>query len=105
LYPKKISGKTYWQLREMARVDGKPKMVSERYLGTAAEVAAAMQAREAAMLPERTRHLAFGMWPLAGGCWKSWRGRGHRRGGRGPAGRAPAAGGGLPGTGGAEPAR
>jgi transposase len=60
LYPKKISGKTYWYLREMARVDGKPKMVSERYLGTAAEIAAAMEAREAAALPERTRHLAFG---------------------------------------------
>jgi len=60
LYPKKISGKTYWYLREMARVDGKPKMVSERYLGTAAGIAAAMQARESAMLPERTRHLAFG---------------------------------------------
>jgi transposase len=60
LYPKKISGKTYWYLREMARVDGKPKMVSERYLGTAADIAAAMQAREAAMVPERTRHLAFG---------------------------------------------
>ena len=60
LYPKKISGKTYWYLREMARVDGKPKMVSERYLGTAADIAAAMQARESAMLPGRTRHLAFG---------------------------------------------
>src|ERR1039457_7084334 len=60
LYPKKISGKTYWYLREMARVDGKPKMVSERYLGTAAEIAAAMGARDAAALPERTRHLAFG---------------------------------------------
>ena len=60
LYPKKISGKTYWYLREMARVDGKPKMVSERYLGTAAEIAAAVQAREAAVRPERTRHLAFG---------------------------------------------
>src|SRR6266700_837242 len=60
LYPKKFGGKTYWYLREMARVDGKPKMVSERYLGTAAGIAAAMQAREAAMLPERTRHLAFG---------------------------------------------
>jgi transposase len=60
LYPKKISGKTYWYLREMARADGKPKMVSERYLGTAADIAAAMQARESAMLPERTRHLAFG---------------------------------------------
>ena len=60
LYPKKISGKTYWYLREMARVDGKPKMVSERYLGTAAEIAAAVEGREAAALPERTRHLAFG---------------------------------------------
>ena len=39
---KKISGKTYWYLREMARVDGKPKMVSERYLGTAEEIAAAV---------------------------------------------------------------
>ena len=60
LYPKKIGGKTYWYLREMARVDGKPKMVSERYLGTAAEIAAAVEGREAAGLPERTRHLAFG---------------------------------------------
>src|ERR1035437_6226773 len=57
LYPKKISGKTYWYLREMARVDGKPKMVSERYLGTAAEIAAAVEARQAAALPERTRQL------------------------------------------------
>src|SRR6266567_2095625 len=60
LYPKKISGKTYWYLREMARVDGKPKMVSERYLGTAADIAAAIGARETATLPKRTRHLAFG---------------------------------------------
>jgi len=60
LYPKKIGGKTYWYLREMARVDGKPKMVSERYLGTAADIAAAVEGREAAALPERTRHLAFG---------------------------------------------
>src|SRR6266567_7778752 len=60
LYPKKVSGKTYWYLREMGRVGGKPKMVSERYLGTAADIAAAMQGSDAAMLPERTRHLAFG---------------------------------------------
>jgi len=70
LYPKKVSGKTYWYLREMARVDGKPKMVSERYLGTAAEIAAAVEARETAVLPERTRHLAFGdvaaAWALLG---------------------------------------
>src|SRR5215207_8005813 len=44
----------------MDRVVDKPKMVSERYLGTAADIAAAMQAREAGMLPERTRHLGFG---------------------------------------------
>ena len=60
LYPKKISGKTYWYLREMARVDGRPKMVSERYVGTAADIEALLDAREAAALPERTRHLAFG---------------------------------------------
>ena len=60
LYPKKIGGKTYWYLREMARVDGKPKMVSERYLGSAAEIEALLDAREAAVLPQRTRHLAFG---------------------------------------------
>src|ERR1039457_4693027 len=44
----------------MGRVDGKPKMISERYLGTAADIAAAMETRGAAALPERTRHLAFG---------------------------------------------
>src|SRR6266568_1827192 len=60
LYPKKIGGKTYWYLREMARVDGRPQMVSERYLGTAAEIEALLDAREAAVMPERTRHLAFG---------------------------------------------
>ncbi len=60
LYPKTIGGKTYWYLREMARVDGKPKMVSERYLGTAAEIEAMLDAREAAVMPQRTRHLAFG---------------------------------------------
>jgi transposase len=60
LYPKKVSGKTYWYLREMARVDGKPKMVSERYLGSAAEISALLDAREQQMLPDRTRHLAFG---------------------------------------------
>jgi transposase len=60
LYPKKSGGKTYWYLREMARVDGKPKMVSERYLGTAADIEALLDAREAAVLPERTRRQAFG---------------------------------------------
>ena len=60
LYKKVISGKPYWYLREMGWVDGKPKMVSERYVGTAADIEALLDAREAQMLPERTRHLDFG---------------------------------------------
>src|SRR5665213_1462067 len=55
---KKISGQTYYYLREMARVGGKPKMVSERYLGKASDIEAAMAG--ATVEPERTRHLAFG---------------------------------------------
>jgi transposase len=60
LYKKMISGKPYWYLREMARVDGKPKMVSERYLGSGADIEALLDAREGAAAPERTRHLDFG---------------------------------------------
>ncbi len=55
---KKFGGQTYYYLREMARVGGKPKMVSERYLGKAADIEAAMAG--ATVEPERTRHLAFG---------------------------------------------
>ena len=55
---KKVNGQTYYYLREMARVGGKPKMVSERYLGKATDIEAAMDGAE--MVPERTRHLAFG---------------------------------------------
>ncbi len=60
LYKKVINGKPYWYLREMAWVAGKPKMVSERYLGSGAEVGALLDAREVAVMPERTRHLGFG---------------------------------------------
>jgi transposase len=60
LYKKVVSGKPYWYLREMGWAAGKPKLVSERYLGTAADIEALLDAREAAVLPERTRHLAFG---------------------------------------------
>ena len=70
LYAKKVNGGTYYYLREMARVDGKPKRVSERYPGTAAEIEAAMAAREQALLPERVRHLPFGdvaaVWDVLG---------------------------------------
>src|SRR5665811_1638404 len=60
LYKKTIHGKPYWYLREMGWVDGKPKMVSERYLGTAAEVEALLDTREQHVVPERCRHLDFG---------------------------------------------
>src|ERR1035438_1640465 len=60
LYKRVISGKPYWYLREMGWVDGKPRMISERYLGSAADIEALLDAREAAALPGRTRHLAFG---------------------------------------------
>jgi transposase len=60
LYKKVISGRPYWYLREMGWVDGKPKMISERYLGSAADIEALLDAREAAVLPGRTRHLGFG---------------------------------------------
>jgi transposase len=60
LYKKVISGRPYWYLREMGWVNGKPKLVSERYLGTAAEIAALLDTREQAIMPERTRHLGFG---------------------------------------------
>lgn len=58
LIGKRIGGQTYYYLREVARVGGKPKIVSQRYLGKAEDIAAAMAG--AAVAPERTRHLAFG---------------------------------------------
>jgi transposase len=58
VHGKVVGGQTYYYLREVARVRGKVKVVSQRYLGKAEDIAAAMDG--AASLPERTRHLAFG---------------------------------------------
>jgi len=55
---KTIKGQTYYYLREVARVGGKPKVVSQRYLGKAADIEAAVDG--ATVVPDRTRHLAFG---------------------------------------------
>ena len=38
---KTIKGQTYYYLREVARVGGKPKVISQRYLGKAADIEAA----------------------------------------------------------------
>ena len=56
---KKQGGKTYYYLAESARVDGKPRIVSQRYLGAAEEIAARLS-EPGPGEPDRTRHLAFG---------------------------------------------
>ncbi|MET3204979.1 MULTISPECIES: hypothetical protein [unclassified Arthrobacter] len=58
MHGKTINGQTYYYLREVARVDGKPKIVSQRYLGKAEDIAEAMEG--ASGMPARTRPLAFG---------------------------------------------
>ena len=42
LIGKRIGGQTYYYMREVARVGGKPKIVSQRYLGKAGDIAAAI---------------------------------------------------------------
>ncbi|MGH3163788.1 MAG: IS1634 family transposase [Streptosporangiaceae bacterium] len=56
---KKRGTATYYYLVESARVDGKPRIVSQEYLGTADELAAAMRGGGLG-LPDRTRHKKFG---------------------------------------------
>ena len=56
--PKVVNGKTYCYLVESARVCGKPRIVSQRYLGSAADVTAALDG--ATVTPARTQHLGFG---------------------------------------------
>ena len=56
---KKRGNATYYYLVESARVDGKPRIVSQEYLGTADELAAAMRGGGLG-LPDRTRHKDFG---------------------------------------------
>src|ERR1035441_10395776 len=60
LYKKGISGKPYWYLLEMGWVDGKPKMISGRYPGSAGGIGEIKVPGWTAALPGRTRHLAFG---------------------------------------------
>ena len=55
---KKVAGHTYYYLVESARVGGQPRIVSQRYLGKASDIEAAMAGAQ--VLPERTRHLGFG---------------------------------------------
>jgi transposase len=56
---KKQGGRTYYYLVESARVGGKPRIVSQRYLGSAEEITTRLSATGPGE-PDRTRHLAFG---------------------------------------------
>jgi transposase len=56
---KKQGGQTYYYLVESARVNGKPRIVSQQYLGSAAEVAAKLAGTPAGE-PVRTQHKKFG---------------------------------------------
>jgi len=56
---KKQGGRTYYYLVESARVGGKPRIVSQRYLGSAEEIDQRLSEFGPGE-PHRTRHLAFG---------------------------------------------
>jgi transposase len=56
---KKRGNQTYYYLVESARVDGKPRIVAQEYLGSAQEVMDRLSAA-APGRPERTQHKAFG---------------------------------------------
>ena len=56
---KKRGTATYYYLVESARVDGQPRIISQEYLGTAEELAAAMRGGGLG-LPDKTRHKEFG---------------------------------------------
>lgn len=49
LTAKRVNGHTYYYLRETARVDGRPKVVKQVYLGSAREVAAALAQKSSAL--------------------------------------------------------
>jgi transposase len=59
LVGKKQGGKTYYYLTESARVNGKPRIVSQQYLGSAEEIAERLS-ESGPGEPDRTSHLAFG---------------------------------------------
>ena len=56
---KQIKGRTYYYLVESARVNGKPRIVSQQYLGTTEEVMGRL-GEGAGGEPDATRHLSFG---------------------------------------------
>lgn len=56
---RRADGRTYYYLVESARVDGKPRIVSQQYLGSAEEVVAKLSGTSAGE-PVRSQHKRFG---------------------------------------------
>jgi transposase len=56
---RRADGRVYYHLVESARVDGKPRIVSQQYLGSAAEIAEKLAGAPAAA-PVRSQHKRFG---------------------------------------------
>jgi transposase len=57
---RRADGRTYYYLVESARVDGKPRIVSQQYLGSAAEVAAKLSGAGSGAGQVRSQHKRFG---------------------------------------------
>src|SRR2546430_12295092 len=56
---RRADGRVYYYLVESARVDGKPRIVSQQYLGSAAEIAERLTGASASS-PVRSHHKRFG---------------------------------------------
>src|ERR1019366_2172209 len=55
---KTVGGHTYYYLREVARVGGKPKVVSQKYLGKATDIETALAG--SMVMPDSVAHRRFG---------------------------------------------
>jgi transposase len=65
LVKKRKQGRDYWYLVESARVDGKPRVVWQRYLGPAERVAELLQARHEPLEARRRFVGPLALWALA----------------------------------------
>jgi phage-related minor tail protein len=75
---KRQGNQTYYYLVESARVEGKPRIVSQQYLGSAEEVMAKL-AGGGSGEPVRSQHKRFGDLAAVVGAGAIGRGRGGRR--------------------------
>jgi RNA-directed DNA polymerase len=102
---KRRGKQTYYYLVESARVDGKPRIVSQEYLGTAEEVMARLQGTGVGLAGPHPAQAVRGPRCGVGDVPQLGGGRHHRRGRRGPPVGRGRVGGDLPGVGDREPDR